>query len=142
MNLVANSNQIYEDSISNLAGSNAGGLSLENFVFVAIVFAGVYVRKFGMSFSVSMALMTAMLGQLTSGSRGGLFVQVALLVGPWILIPKGKTKGKDQSNIGVRVAVVLALAFLLIITYLRKSSLIDLPYATPNLKKSLAVFRP
>jgi oligosaccharide repeat unit polymerase len=133
LNLIANSNQVYVNAITNTNSSDNSGFSLENFIYLAIIFSGVYVKKYGVALPVISSLIMAMLSQLTSGSRGGLFVQILLLLGPTLLLTN-KKKSTKKTSFGLKTLIFCSIIFLFVITYLRKSTLVNLPYANPKLR--------
>lgn len=139
INLIASSNQVYGDSIRHLTDTDSA-FNLESFIFIAIIFSGIYLYRYGLTWFIDGCILLTLCAQLSSGSRGALFVEICLLVGTIILSRKHNRRSisgdKAQDKVTHKsyiVLVILLIIFILIITFLRGQDTIALPYADDKL---------
>ncbi|MDI7744013.1 O-antigen polymerase [Lysinibacillus fusiformis] len=137
LSLFGNISQIYTDSITGQMEYDSG-LDTGGFIFVALVFGGIYLYKYRFEKVLIFPVILLILSQLTSGSRGNLIAGALLFISPLVL---GFDKWKKNNLVKkihvnrTKVLGLLLISVLFLITWSRSANGdLSLPYASEFMK--------
>ncbi|QHJ70551.1 O-antigen polymerase [Planococcus halotolerans] len=96
-NLIKYTNQIYASRLN--GANNIDTIPyLSSFVFIALIFSGIYIKKYGVKLFLLFPVLLLLANQLTTGGRSDIIFGVLLLSGPILFKNNNKLMKKKQKR--------------------------------------------
>ena len=143
-NFMDQMNSVYSDRLTNSRGYELIPY-LGTFSYLAVVFSGIYYRRFGLEFKIIIPIALTILDTLPGGGRFGLVIIVLLFILPKALFPTNnkkvkRKKLKKRKNKVLVVGIILTLVILFWqMSSVRSRWITENQYMSPIMKKMVSI---